>query len=188
MTYQPYDPIQNPGQGYPPPISGAPYYDPAQQYPPTSGSPYYDPAQQYPAQQYPPSSGVPYYSPVQPSGPPASPVPYYAPAPLTPAPYQPSVVLAIAAPPSSGSATAALVFGIIGIMVGYCLLGIPCILAVVFGHIGLIQTRDGQRSGRGMAVAGLVLGYICVIPMIIFTVLIFGAIIGGGATANSGTY
>jgi hypothetical protein len=68
--------------------------------------------------------------------------------------------------PSSGMATASLIFGIIGLFTG-----IGSIFAVVFGHIGLNQTRDGARSGRGMAVAGLVMGYIVLIPWLILMVL-----------------
>lgn len=160
MTYQPYEPIP-PAQQYP-----------TQQYP----------GQQYPGQQY-PASGPPvsagpvsaggYYAPVS-----GLPVPYSQPL------YQTPILVTVSTPPASGAATASLVLGLIGILMGYCLFGIPCVLAVVFGHIGLVQTRGGEKSGRGMAVAGLVLGYICVIPMIIFTVLFVGLIFG--STASSG--
>ena len=34
------------------------------------------------------------------------------------------------------------------------------ILAVVFGHVALRQIRASGQSGRSMAVAGLVLGYV----------------------------
>lgn len=37
---------------------------------------------------------------------------------------------------------------------------IGSILAVIFGHIALRQTRRNGSRGRGMAIAGLVLGYI----------------------------
>jgi hypothetical protein len=36
---------------------------------------------------------------------------------------------------------------------------ITSVLAVVFGHIALGETRDGRVRGRGLAIAGLVLGY-----------------------------
>jgi|TARA_B100001964_G_scaffold188861_1_gene210311 hypothetical protein len=43
-----------------------------------------------------------------------------------------------------------------------CGILIPSILAVVFGHIakGEIRASGGQQGGDGMALAGLILGYI----------------------------
>ncbi|MEU4566914.1 DUF4190 domain-containing protein [Micromonospora sp. NPDC023956] len=95
--------------------------------------------------------------------------------------YGPQVIVATQAP-ASGWATASLVLGILGVLGGWCLFGIPCILAVIFGHLGMASTNNGTKSGRGMAVAGLVLGYVFVLPMIALTVLTFA---GGlaGATA-----
>jgi hypothetical protein len=78
--------------------------------------------------------------------------------------------------PNSGAATASLVFGIIGIVGGWCLLGVPCLLAVILGHVGLSATKDNRMQGRGMAVAGLVLGYVCLIPAVVITVLIIGSV------------
>lgn len=65
-----------------------------------------------------------------------------------------------AAPPTSGMAVASLVLGIVGITIGWFLLAVPSILAVIFGHIGLSETSKGHKTGKGMAVAGLVLGYV----------------------------
>jgi hypothetical protein len=68
-----------------------------------------------------------------------------------------------------GQAIAALVLGLIPCT---C---VPSILAVIFGHIALskIDGSNGELKGRGMAMWGLVLGYI-------FTVLnlIYGIICG----------
>jgi hypothetical protein len=43
-----------------------------------------------------------------------------------------------------------------------CGILIPSILAVIFGHIakGEIRASGGQQGGDGMALAGLILGYI----------------------------
>lgn len=51
--------------------------------------------------------------------------------------------------PTSGWATASLVLGLIGLFGGWCLIGIPCALAVVACHIGLSQTKDGVRAAAG---------------------------------------
>jgi uncharacterized protein DUF4190 len=57
-------------------------------------------------------------------------------------------------PGTNGLAIASLVLGILWIY------WIGSILAVVFGHIALNQTKKTGQGGRGMAIAGLVLGYV----------------------------
>ncbi|MFU8874355.1 DUF4190 domain-containing protein [Micromonospora sp. SL4-19] len=131
---------------------------------------------------YPPVSAAP--GPYPPVSAPAGAYP-----PVSVAPYQPGypqAALRVAGQPAltSGMATASLVLGILGVLGGWCLFGLPCILAVVLGHLALRETRDGTRSGHGMAVAGLVLGYIFVGPMIAFTVMVF---FGSVLTAASPT-
>ena len=61
---------------------------------------------------------------------------------------------------SSGLATASLVLGIIGLC-PYTL-GILPLLAVIFGHIALntINKSGGVIQGKGMAKAGLIMGYL----------------------------
>lgn len=72
--------------------------------------------------------------------------------------------------PTSGLAVASLVSGLIGIAGGCCLFGLPCILAVVLGHMATRETRTGERGGHGMAIAGLILGYLLVVPGILFAI------------------
>ena len=65
-------------------------------------------------------------------------------------------------PKANGLALTAMILGILGITAGLCLLFFPVlpILAVVFGHVGLAQTRRTGAPGRGYAITGLVTGYI----------------------------
>ena len=137
--------------------------------------PYQAPADPY---QTTPYSAVPYPPAPAPAG-----YPYGQP---SAPPYgQPAVALFVA-PPSSGAATASLVLGIIGIVLGWCVCGIPSLLAIIFGHVGLRQTRNNAMSGHGMAVAGLVMGYVLIVPTIIVTVLFLGWLgVFGAAAANS---
>ncbi|HRB03822.1 MAG TPA: DUF4190 domain-containing protein [Ilumatobacteraceae bacterium] len=67
-------------------------------------------------------------------------------------------------PSTSGMAIASLVCSLVGVVV--C--GIPAVLGVIFGFIGLSQTKGGARNGRGMAIAGVVVG--------IAVVLLWGAL------------
>ncbi|MBX4171193.1 DUF4190 domain-containing protein (plasmid) [Rhodococcus pyridinivorans] len=54
----------------------------------------------------------------------------------------------------------ALVFGLLG-----------GVLGVVFGHIALSQINRTGENGRGLAIAGLVLGYISVVAWIIVVIV-----------------
>lgn len=83
------------------------------------------------------------------------------------------------APRTSGLAIAALVCGVIGF-----LCGVTSILAVVFGHIsrGQIRKSNGAETGDGMALAGLILGYLFLAGW-----LIYGVVIVSLAIADSGS-
>ena len=103
----------------------------------------------------PPLTGVPPSAYVPPAGyPPQFPPPGYG---YPPYP-QPSR-------PTSGWATAGLIFGILG----FCLPIIGSLLGIVLGIIGITKTRDNRAGGRGMAVAGLILGIISLLfgPLLI---------------------
>ncbi|MEV4629654.1 DUF4190 domain-containing protein [Micromonospora sp. NPDC049523] len=102
------------------------------------------------------------------------------PRPLPQQMYVPVMPLVVTVrPPTSGLAVTSLVLGIFGVLGGWCLLGIPCILAVIFGHFALYGMRDGRVGGRGLAIAGLVLGYLVVAPAIVLTMMGgLGALIG----------
>lgn len=63
-------------------------------------------------------------------------------------------------PGTNGMSVASMVLGIVGILLGYCMFAVPCILAVILGHVALVQIKRTGQNGRGMAITGLVLGYI----------------------------
>lgn len=178
-TPPPYDPTQPFGQ---------PGHDPYQPvpYPAPDSAP---PTQAYQPQPYPAPESAPPTAPFPPQ--PYSPQPYSAPPvsgypqqPGYPAPpmYQP-VMVGRMGPPTSGWAVASMVLGIVGLLLVFCAWGIPSVLAVIFGHIGLVETKRGEKSGQGMAVAGLVLGYILIAPAVLLAVL--GGLGGLGAILGS---
>lgn len=84
--------------------------------------------------------------------------------------------------PASGAATWALVLGIVGVLAGWCMFGLPSIAAIILGHIGERQTKDDRTTGRGMAVTGLVLGYVMLLPAVVLT---FWMLLGGAASVVS---
>ncbi|MEV5411782.1 DUF4190 domain-containing protein [Thermopolyspora sp. NPDC052614] len=61
-----------------------------------------------------------------------------------------------AAPGTNGLAIASLILGILG----FFTCGITSVLAVVFGHVAVGQIKRSGEQGHGMAVAGLIMGYI----------------------------
>jgi hypothetical protein len=114
-----------------PPIAGLPYNAEPPPQPPAGTQPYYPPAP--PAQQY-------YPGPYQPG-------PYQQPGQYPYAPYP-------QAPSTNGMAIAAMVLGILWIY------WIGSILALVFGYVARDQIKRTGQSGDGMAIAGIVLGWV----------------------------
>jgi hypothetical protein len=78
-------------------------------------------------------------------------------------------------PRPSGFAVASLVLGIIGLFLSWLTFGIPSMLAVVFGHVGVSRVRRGVGDGKGMAIGGMVLGYL-VIALFVLGVIALGSI------------
>jgi hypothetical protein len=73
------------------------------------------------------------------------------------------------APPSRGTngmSIASLVLGIVWIW------GLGSVLALVFGYVGLRQIKERNETGRGMAIAGVVLGWVGIGGLILFIILI----------------
>jgi hypothetical protein len=81
---------------------------------------------------------------------------------------QPQVVVVTA--PTSGVAAASLVVGVFSLLAACCTFGLVSIFAIILGHLGMRDTRDGAKSGRGLAVAGLVMGYLSLVTAIPLTI------------------
>lgn len=73
------------------------------------------------------------------------------------------------AAPSSTLSVLSLVFGIIGLFLSLFLIGLlPAIAGVILGHVALKR----EPHARGMAVAGLVTGYVGVAISVLWAILI----------------
>lgn len=75
-------------------------------------------------------------------------------------------------------AVASLVLGILGVTIGLCLWFLPImpVLAVVFGHISLSKINATGLPGRGMAITGLVTGYVGIgIAVVVFIASLIGS-------------
>jgi len=76
-------------------------------------------------------------------------------------------------PPSTNGLAIASLICSIG---SYVLLpGIAAVLGVIFGHLALRQIRasQGREEGRGMAIAGVVLGYVNLALCVLIVVFVF---------------
>jgi Domain of unknown function (DUF4190) len=113
---------------------------------------------------YSPPPGQPYYGPQPPYSPYQGPYPAYSPA-----------------PPTNGLAIASLVCG-----VGAFVIGLSFIPAIICGHIARRQIRRTGEQGGGMALAGLILGYIggalFIVVLLVFVAIAVKAGHSGPAT------
>lgn len=151
----------------PPPAPPAP---PAPQYAPAA------PQQGYPA----PQQGYPVQQPGYPSpqqGYPAAQQPYGAVAPMQP-------VYAYSPPrPNSGLAITSLICGLAGLVLFWLFAPvIASIVAVITGHMALKQIKaNPMLAGRGLAITGLITGYVGLGLLVIEILLFVGSLVLFGA-------
>jgi hypothetical protein len=84
-----------------------------------------------------------------------------------------------------GMAVASLVLGILGVTIGLCLWFLPVmqVLAVIFGHVSLSRINAGGLPGRGLAITGIVTGYVgLAIAAIVLIVTLIGVFTPSGPT------
>jgi type II secretory pathway pseudopilin PulG len=87
-------------------------------------------------------------------------------------PTQPPAAAGPAAPAgeaqTAGKAIASLVLGLLGLVI--CLAGIP---AIILGHMALseIKKSAGRLKGDGMALAGLIMGYLSIIALPVILII-----------------
>jgi Domain of unknown function (DUF4190) len=136
---------------------------------------------QYPTQPGPPPGPPPGQGPPPPQGPPpqGQPPPGQPPPGGYPAPggYPPPGGYPQAAGRRNGMGVAALVIGVVALVLVLLLLFSPLgaflgLVAVVLGIVGLVRANRGQADNRGQAVTGLVTGGLALLLGIVFTISI----------------
>lgn len=83
--------------------------------------------------------------------------------------------------PTNAMAIISLVLGVLGLVLFF---GVASIPAVILGHIARRQIRQRDEDGDGIALAGLILGWIgigLILLVIGFFVVVFGAVAVGSA-------
>ena len=87
-------------------------------------------------------------------------------------------------PPTDGKATASLVFGILSLVCFGPFAGIP---AIILGHLsrGEVRRSMGRLSGAGMALAGLIMGYVSIaIALLIVPAIVLPNLLRSRMVAN----
>jgi len=110
------------------------------------------------------------------------------PLPPVPSPGQGPPPVYPAGPQTNGLAVASLVLGIVSLACSHCITAIP---GVILGHVALKQIRasGGTQTGEGMAIAGLVTGYISlgIVALVVLAYVVIGLLMflfaAVGATA-----
>ncbi|MFB4301146.1 DUF4190 domain-containing protein [Actinomadura sp. NTSP31] len=86
---------------------------------------------------------------------------------------------------TNGMATASMVLG----LVGFVSCGLTSVLAIIFGHVAQGQIKRTHEEGSGMALAGLILGYIVTAGWVIFWIFyVWLWAIMFGSAASTSTY
>lgn len=78
-------------------------------------------------------------------------------------------------PKPTGLAIASMILGIVGLIGACCLGGVLGLIGAIMGHVamGKIARSGGLASGRGMAIAGIITGYLSVVVTGIALTLFF---------------
>lgn len=96
-----------------------------------------------------------------------------------PAAYQPAAQPYPVHSPTNGYAVASLICGI-----GVFMVGVTFIPAIICGHIARAQIKRTGQDGDGLALAGLILGYIglvSVVAIVAFVVIMMVAVAGSAS-------
>jgi Domain of unknown function (DUF4190)/Domain of unknown function (DUF1707) len=88
--------------------------------------------------------------------------------PMHPAPYQPGYYPVVPMQPTNGLAVGALVCGILE----FFTLGVAAVPAVILGHMAHGQIKRTGERGDGMAITGMVLGWMGIAGWLLFILLL----------------
>tara|TARA_B110000495_G_C22849124_1_gene495141 strand:- start:223 stop:549 length:327 start_codon:yes stop_codon:yes gene_type:complete len=103
--------------------------------------------------------------------------------PVSTNPYQNQPVANPAQQLPQEMAIVSLVAGILSLTMCGIFAAIP---AIICGHIGMKKADRGEASGRGMAMAGMIMGYVSLVLTVLFiAIYAFFVVVAVGAAAGS---
>ncbi len=87
-------------------------------------------------------------------------------------------------PPKNGLGLAALVVAIVGLVLCWSVVGgvIAGVVAVILGFLGRGRVKRGEADNGGIAIAGIVLGFLSIVVGLVFIAIWVGVfnVVGGG--------
>ena len=99
------------------------------------------------------------------------------------APAAPVAPAPVAAPAGSGQTSQLAIWSLVLGCVGIFCWGLATIPAIILGHMGLSATKKNpELKGRGMALAGMILGYIFTAALAAYIIFVF-AVVGSNFNA-----
>jgi uncharacterized membrane protein len=117
-----------------------------------------------------------------PPPPPAQPAPGYTAPDAAPAYGQTAPAYGQSTQPAGGKTNTLAIVSLVASLIGL-FTGIGFIVGIICGHISLSQIKKTGEQGRGMAIAGLIIGYIGILITIILTIVfiaLFASIAASG--------
>ena len=102
-----------------------------------------------------------------------------------PGPYGQQPMYGYGYPPQPPKSQTNAILALVLSCVGLATCGVTAIVGVIFGHIAMGKIKRGEEDGRGLALAGVIIGYIVIAGWLLYAAIIIIAII---AAANQGTY
>ncbi|MFD4638518.1 DUF4190 domain-containing protein [Lentzea sp. NPDC058436] len=84
-------------------------------------------------------------------------------------------------PKSQTNAIVSLVLSV----VGFATCGVTSIVGIIFGHIAMKKIKRGEEDGYGMALAGIIIGYVVTVGYLLFVLFYLGIMV---AVISGNTY
>jgi hypothetical protein len=120
------------------------------------------------------------YNPKQPGDPYGQQQPYG-----QPGPYGQQPMYGYGYPPPPPKSQTNAILALVLSIVGFATCGVTAIVGVIFGHIAMGRIKRGEEDGHGMALAGIIIGYVVIAGWLLYLAIIIIAVI---AAANQGAY
>ncbi len=102
-----------------------------------------------------------------------------------PGPYGQQPMYGYGYPPPPPKSQTNAILALVLSCVGLATCGVTAIVGVIFGHIAMGRIKRGEEDGRGMALAGVIVGYVVIAGWLLYLAIIIIAIV---AAANQSTY
>ncbi|MDX3664403.1 DUF4190 domain-containing protein [Streptomyces sp. ID05-26A] len=114
------------------------------------------------------------YNPKQPGDPYGQQPPYG-----QPGPYGQQPMYGYGYPPPPPKSQTNAILALVLSIVGPATCGLTAIVGVVFGHIALGKIKRGEEDGHGLALAGLIIGYLIIAGGLAYLAFIVFAVMAG---------